>query len=436
NISVDKGDFNAAYKYLKKAKASVSGKVYDSDLLLIQIEIISNECWINRCKGDYKKAIKNGELALEKLKEVREKYRHLKELKSVQKIFDLEIEIKAGLGNTYVSKGEYTKAVQLLLEVLEYYKLKNDYAGLAGTYNSLGSGFNSLGENQKAEEFFLKSIDVSTKIGNRQGIARTYGNLGTINYFRGNFKKALSMFKKENEIAEEIGNPKGILLSIVRLGALEFSLGKLNNAENYFLKGLNLAKKIGSQQDIGAFSSNLGSVYQRLRQFEKAAEFTSVFLDISKKTGDFWGEAAALNNLAGIASEQGDYIKAEKMFNNALKLTRKLEEKNLLGQCLCYAGANLISLNKYKKAEEYLKESIDLLVSITDNIVLIEAYGHLAELYIKMVKDPEFKKEKNNYISAAKEMIEEGRKLNKVLKLEHWKDIFNNLEKINSGDSL
>ncbi len=428
NISVDTGDFNTAFKYLEKAKTFVSGKVSGADLSLVQIEIIANECWTNRCKGDYKKAIKNGEEALERLKEILKKYPHLNEMKTSRGILELEIEIKTDLGNTYVSKGEYTKAIKILQEVLEYYTLKNDYAGLAGTYNSLGSGFNSLGENQKAEEFYLKSIEVCRKIGNRQGIARAYGNIGSVYYFRGDFKKALSMFKKEDEIAKEIGDPKGILLSTARLGALEFSLGKLKNAEDSFFKGLELAKEIGSQQDIGAFSSNLGSIYQRLHKFEKAEQFTSVFLEISRKTGDFWGEAAALNNLGSIASEQQDYLKAETMFNQAVKLARKLKEKNLLGQCLCYAGANLKSLKKYKQAEENFKESIALLISVGDNVVLVEVYGYFAELYIEMIKDPALEKEKEKLITSAKRMIEEGRKLNSILKMEYWNENFNNLD--------
>ncbi|MDD3627959.1 MAG: tetratricopeptide repeat protein, partial [bacterium] len=123
-----------------------------------------------------------------------------------------------------------------------------------------------------------------------------------------------------------------------------------------------------------------------------------------------------------------DYLKAETMFNQAVKLARKLKEKNLLGQCLCYAGANLKSLKKYKQAEENFKESIALLISVGDNVVLVEVYGYFAELYIEMIKDPALDKEKEKLITSAKRMIEEGRKLNSILKMEYWNENFNNLD--------
>ncbi|MGK7872653.1 MAG: CHAT domain-containing protein [Xenococcaceae cyanobacterium] len=124
------------------------------------------------------------------------------------------------LGNTYVSLGEYPKAIEFYQQSLAITRDIGDHNGEAKSLGNLGVAYFSLGEYPKAIEFYQQSLAITRDMGDRNGEANSLGNLGNAYSSLGEYPKAIEFYQQSLAIFQDIGDREGEGLTLSNLGLL------------------------------------------------------------------------------------------------------------------------------------------------------------------------------------------------------------------------
>lgn len=114
--------------------------------------------------------------------------------------------------------------------------------------------------------------------------------------------------------------------AMVEIGYILEKQGFDAQALTFYLQGLDLLTEIGMRPISGYLLIDIGNIYFKMKQFNLASdkynEAIKVF-EVQKAPG---GVYTAINNLALIEKEKKNYLKAEKLFTDALNITEQLPE--------------------------------------------------------------------------------------------------------------
>ncbi len=113
-------------------------------------------------------------------------------------------------GATLLLKEDYEKALESFKKSLDL-KLRNNYGGVAATYNNLGLAYQKLGDLEKSESFYNKSYQYCLEREDPFGIAIAAVNLGVIYHMLDNPVKADKYFVEAYNIGIENGFKKTVV---------------------------------------------------------------------------------------------------------------------------------------------------------------------------------------------------------------------------------
>jgi tetratricopeptide (TPR) repeat protein len=137
---------------------------------------------------------------------------------------------------------------------------------------------------------------------------------------------------------------------------------EIAQAIEYFHKAANLYKTFGDEADLASSLSDLASLYKSQGQYEKAEPLYEQALEMGKR---LLGEehpdvATSLNNLAGLYRNQGRYEQAEPMYKRALAIQEKVlsPEHPNVATSLNNLAELYRDLGRYEQAEPLHKRAL------------------------------------------------------------------------------
>ncbi len=288
------------------------------------------------------------------------------------------------LGTAYLNLGEYQKAIEYFEKGLEISTAIGDRSGIATNTGNLGTAYLNLGEYQKAIEYFEKGLEISTAIGDREGIATNTGNLGTAYLNLGEYQKAIEYFEKGLEISTAIGDRSGIATKTGNLGTAYLDLGEYQKAIEYFEKGLEISTAIGDREGIATNTGNLGTAYLNLGEYQKAIEYFEKGLEISTAIGDRSGIATKTGNLGTAYLNLGEYQKAIEYFEKGLEISTAIGDREGIATNTGNLGTAYLNLGEYQKAIEYFEKGLEISTAIGDRSGIATKTGNLGTAYLNL----------------------------------------------------
>ena len=285
------------------------------------------------------------------------------------------------IGATYISLGDYRKAIEYLKKDLKIAIEIGNRHGEATAYGNLGATYDSLGDYPKAIEYLEKHLKIAIEIGDLRGEGTAYGNLGATYNSLGDYRKAIEYLEKHLKIAIEIGDLRGEGAAYGNLGATYNSLGDYPKAIEYLEKHLKIAIEIGDLRGEGATYGNLGVSYRSLGDYPKAIEYFKKYLKIAIEIGDLRGEGGAYGNLGTTYNSLGDYRKAIEYLEDCLKIAIEIGDRRGEGGAYGNLGTTYSSLGDYRKVIEYLEKHLKIAIEIGDRGGGGAAYGNLGATY-------------------------------------------------------
>jgi len=232
-------------------------------------------------------------------------YHHFQKYTEAIKIYNEGI-------NLYKKKPTKENSINAYLEGLDYADKLNDSQNKFMFLNGLGWTFISLKQYTKAEKYLLRGLNDSLEIKNEYTKASLHRTIG-LNYSRwGKYKIALKHDKIALKYFHNTGNKLYEFDMLNSIGVVYLKIKKPAVALGYFKRAHTLALEIKNKFAIWAAENAIGSTYIDLKQYTKAKK---VFLNLIQNT---------------TIIENVDKMENLKDLNGNLKLKKEKAEQNLV----------------------------------------------------------------------------------------------------------
>lgn len=229
-----------------------------------------------------------------------------------------------------------------------------------------------------------KALRIAGKLNWDYGIAEAYQNLGINNSVKGNYDEAKEQFHKSLDIYKKLGKKEWISRLLGNLGAVSMSQSDFTAALDYYQQALDIDNTgINAARQLG----NIGLVYTNLKDYQKALDYNIRALRLSKKLNDRDRVSKQLSNIGLNYSYLKDYNKALEYYKKALVLDEQL--KNPRGQAIRLGNIGVLywDLYDYEKALEYYDKALKKNQELGSKSGIAINLNNLGELYFRLSQD-------------------------------------------------
>lgn len=286
-----------------------------------------------------------------------------------------------------VIMGYYKKAYDIGLQIEGE---KTDF--VAGIYNNIGDTYMTFGQYLKALEYLEKAYNIYYDIygDENKWCANVMGIMGLI-YNRMNqrekaidlYKKALNIFVSTNDL-----DRKPFFLSSIYTKLSSVYVGIDNQkALEYLQKAYDIYCEIYPKYhpSIGHCNHLFGTIYYKLGDSRKAIDYLNKAIDCGSDV------ALSYNNIAFIYDNEGDYDSALCYYNNALQYVLSTLGDKHLDAALIYSNIAYILLKqeKFSEALEYYEKARKVYIETPGNFnnVITELGRYMYICYHKLLKE-------------------------------------------------
>lgn len=254
NLGGASNALNQPEKALAYQEKALAIRIAINDPLLSSSYNMLGNIYLN--KGDYPKAIDYYLKGLPISEKNNDKYIRSSLLNNIAQIYWKQ--------NRYAEAFDYTSQC-LVLE-----KEDNDYKGMAGSYNNLAGIRIDQDNMDDGLRYCKEAIAYAEKVGYTKELARAYSQMGEIAFRKRNYKEAVEYSSIALAQRRKIGQDKETILSLVKLGEAYTGMQEYDQAEKICKEGLSLSEKNGFQKNQESFYRILGIIYGRKGEWEKA----------------------------------------------------------------------------------------------------------------------------------------------------------------------
>jgi serine phosphatase RsbU (regulator of sigma subunit) len=249
------------------------------------------------------------------------------------------------IGNIYLDKGNYPKAISYYLSSLKTVESLNDKEGLASALSNVGMIYGMQGNYEKSLEYLHRGLKVVTELGDLQGKANDLNNIGNIYLEKKDYDKAAEYQMESLKLRLQIEDKQGISSSYCNLGNIcTFQAGALKEkgkdgpeakallekALDYQFKGLKYLEEVGDKKGISTVQSAIGNLKNKLGLYKEALDWCTRSYAVSAGTGALAEEKEACYCLYEANKGTGNKSESLKYFEKfvALRDTLKNEERS------------------------------------------------------------------------------------------------------------
>jgi CHAT domain-containing protein/tetratricopeptide (TPR) repeat protein len=212
-----------------------------------------------------------------------------------QTVGDIDPVLVSNFGTTYAKLGQYQRALDIHLKVLEKRRILQEPLGLGVTLRNIGDCYAHLGNKEKALDFFNESLVYMRKAGNHFNTASTLVSLGLIYESLGQKEKALDYLEQGLKVRQDINDEKGVASALFYIARVERDLGNLSDARKRIEAALEIVEKLRTRVASKQLRAMFFASVQQFREF-----YIDLLMRLHKENPSLHLDAAAFN-----ASETG-----------------------------------------------------------------------------------------------------------------------------------
>lgn len=224
------------------------------------------------------------------------------------------------------------------------------------------------GDFPRAETWYRHAIMVARQTGDWESYVRSYIGLGTMFKTRGNYPMAHRMHIKALRAARRKGLGELLGLPLHDLFAIAVETNRFEQAQEYARGAFrsygpahpNLPRLAG---DVAYFWMNQG-------RFERALPVLQALVPYFPQPVDQLRLNANITRAAGGAEDRESFRRA---WNEALLLSRQLDENSTVSEALYEMGLGASSLGEWDRAEQVLRRAVEIAERRGENAILIRA---------------------------------------------------------------
>ncbi len=164
------------------------------------------------------------------------------------------------------------------------------------------------------------------------------------------------------------------------MGSIYWILGRLQDAVDVFQEGLRANPEQVSRGVRNILAANLGALQHDLGDYRKVVNTLLPFTRQSLSINEVQYRSQALANIQAAYAFQGKYDLAEDMSNQEFWLPSQRSDLGGIGRYYIGRGSTLLRAGRYHDAESNLRQSVELLSSLSNTALLGRAEMYLATL--------------------------------------------------------
>jgi signal transduction histidine kinase/CheY-like chemotaxis protein len=279
------------------------------------------------------------------------------------------------LGAIYSRKGNEDSSLFYKQKALELYQELGAERDVAIEKIKLGIDYISRSEYEKAMNLLMESVAYFEPLKDHEQLEDCYLNLGNIQYYMGNFDKCLIYYDQAYKTAEKREDKVAMGNFVANSALVNIQLEKFELAKSYSLKALQLFQEAGEATSEVIVLGNLGLNYMYLKQGDSMKYYFEFAIEKFLSMGSTEGLHIVYNDYGYALTELGNYDEALAYYEKGLAIAKEqddkyvelalIENKSLAYEKMGRPAEALALMNEaYEKREEVFKK--DMLKSVSD----------------------------------------------------------------------
>ena len=237
------------------------------------------------------------------------------------------------------------------------------------------------GEWDEAETLYLESCRVYKELGEMAKFANTLTRLAAAYVENGKVTEAIDVCQQAKQIGASTDSP-------LIVAHAELSLSYIyNRVQNYALgliaaqKAQELYTQLGMKEWADKTGLNIANALQMLGKWDEAEQLYLELTERFEASGNFRSLCMAKNNLGIIAFEQQDYLRAESVWQEVLRLYSQMQQSTNAASIYNNLGKVYTALGEWQTAEEMLQQAIQMYDSVGNLYSWVNSRDNLVDLY-------------------------------------------------------
>jgi len=365
------GVFDKTCEYLRKAADYARGNYQNQQALEYYERLLKKLGRQKDAVDEIKTNLKKGKILelIGRWEECRHTYERALQLAKKSRDVVMLGQANNSLGRLLMLKGDYAKAMGYLQTSAGLFESVDDKLGTAKVYGNLGNLYFRQGNYAEAKEHFEQSIAIGMRSGSTAA-AQIVANLGLTYMNQGNFDEGIRCQQAQLAICERNNDKQGMASLFVNIGIVYFEKGDYDEALASYEKGLLLSEELGNKQLTAIAIGCIGSVYQRKGDYQTAMEHFHHDLEICEELGDKQGIAIALGLIGDLLNVQGESHKAIDYLQKNLMLCEELGYQKGIAKAVNTLGDVFAYLQQYDRSLYYYNRAIEVTRKINNKLVL------------------------------------------------------------------
>lgn len=234
----------------------------------------------------------------------------------------LETRILSRLAAIYVSRKEWTKAVELSEHMVEAAGSIYDLRRMAQMYNDLGGAYAEMGDAARATSFSQKALVLFDLLRDQFALAHAENNLGLALMGLGKLSAAQLHLERSLALCRQIGIERGQAHVLLSLAELHLAKGDNEHALDSIETAKNLTRELGEQASLALAHQIGGKVAGALGDQELADREFATALDMLRRLDQPARLAGCHAAYAEVLERRGDTALALQHMKQALNTSR------------------------------------------------------------------------------------------------------------------
>lgn len=264
----------------------------------------------------------------------------------------------------YISEPHPDSAFINMKEVLAKHQQSGNRIGQATCLQQMGQLLFHLGNFSQAVDHLLQADKIFRSDNNAALLAANLNILGTVYYYNQQREKASQQFQEALKIYQERQNVSGIADTYGLIGHMYEKQLDYDSAYYFQRHALSFAQTAKDTAVMAGIYENIGSIYEDKERYDSAQFYFLLSLDAYKKLDKVVDQIGVINNLGDIWSKTGQFTKGMVYARQAAEMAAANGEKYQLQSAYRDIAQNFVGLKQMDSAYIYLEKSRALVQSI------------------------------------------------------------------------
>lgn len=292
--------------------------------------------------------------------------------------------IQSNIARIYTRVGDFSKSIAVLDSALQIYSILKSPEDLINTYNNIARIQMSIGNYYSALSCLNSALALADSMKTISSQLEITATIGQIYYQIGDYYASDKKYREALQFAYQSNDQWWEARLNSYLGILNYYFSKLDSSLKFFETATKIQEKLEDHKSLKDNYLNQGIVNYSLNNLRTAYSFFRKSLELQKEVGDVQGEINTELRLGDSEYQEYGFNNADAWYNSAYKKAKENGFRDLQAETLKKIGYLHFSQNQNSRADQTLKDALQIAHNIDDPVLIWRIYHGLGLIAEKL----------------------------------------------------